>query len=402
MAELGPWVGGPLALAVSGGADSLALAWLTRRWWSGGGADRPDRLLGLVVDHRLRPQSTAEATLTAGRLGSIGIEARILTLEGLAPGAGIAARARAARYAALSAACRAAGAVDLLLAHHRLDQAETVAMRLAAGSHARGLAAMAAIAEQRDLRLVRPLLDCPPEALRDVLRAAGLGWVEDPSNADHRHTRARLRAGLRDAPARVADLLARADAAGAARMRAEAGLVAEIAACAKPTPFGAVRLLRPAERIDPAVLAALIRWVGAAGFEPGAAALAAFADRMRQGATLGGVRAVRSAGAVWLVREPAACAAPVPARDGVVWDGRFRLRGAVGEGATLGALGDAPVPRDIGRPWPKPALRAAIPALRAGTRLLGVPHLGWAAPGFAHLRLEPAWDDPLLRRAFWR
>nr|WP_246330107.1 tRNA lysidine(34) synthetase TilS [Endobacter medicaginis] len=401
MAGLGPWAGGPVALAVSGGADSLALAWLTQRWQAGTAQGRPDRLLGLIVDHRLRPESADEAALTARRLAAIGVESRILRLDNLGPGPAIAARARAARYTALFAACREAGAIDLLLAHHRLDQAETVAMRERAGSRERGLAAMATIAEQRDLRLVRPLLGCPPQGLREVLRAAGLGWVEDPSNADHRHTRARLRAGLRDDPDAIAALLARAAAAGSARMRGEAALADELAACCAPTAYGAVALRVAPARLSPAALSALVRWVGAGAFAPGTNALATFAARAAAGATLGGVRAVRSAGAVWLVREPAACAAPVAAADGAVWDARFRLRGRPGDGVTLGALGAQPPPRVVAHPWPKPALRAAIPALRQGARLVAVPHLGFFEPGYADLGVEPVWRDPLLGRALW-
>ncbi|NVN30703.1 hypothetical protein HUK83_10220, partial [Endobacter medicaginis] len=58
-------------------------------------------------------------------------------------------------------------------------------------------------------------------------------------------------------------------------------------------------------------------------------------------------------------------------------------------------------PRVVAHPWPKPALRAAIPALRQGARLVAVPHLGFFEPGYADLGVEPVWRDPLLGRALW-
>ena len=98
MAPLG--AGRRVAVAVSGGADSMALALLTAGW---------GEALALIVDHGVRAESAAEAALVARRLAERGITARVLTVRDLAPGPGIAARARAARYAALSDALRRAG-----------------------------------------------------------------------------------------------------------------------------------------------------------------------------------------------------------------------------------------------------------------------------------------------------
>ena len=141
-------------------------------------------LSAFVVDHGLRPEAGAEAEATTATLSRLSIPARILKLKGLEPGPGLPARARAARYAALQAACRADGILDLLLGHHAGDQAETVLMRRASGSGPAGLAAMAASVQLGNVRLLRPLLTVPPGRLRATLRERGIGWAEDPTNSD--------------------------------------------------------------------------------------------------------------------------------------------------------------------------------------------------------------------------
>nr|WP_230975583.1 tRNA lysidine(34) synthetase TilS [Acetobacter garciniae] len=193
MAELGPFGPDdpalpPIALAVSGGGDSLALAWLARQWRA--------NLLALVVDHGLRADSAQEADLTHDRLSRMGMAARVLRLTDLARGAGMAARARQARYRALLQACRAEGCVNLLLGHQADDQAETAFMRQRAGSGPDGLAAMGWVSIRDGVRLVRPLLGVSRLALRNTLREAGLAWVDDPSNEDRRAERVRVRQAL--------------------------------------------------------------------------------------------------------------------------------------------------------------------------------------------------------------
>ncbi len=107
MSPLGPFKSPPrLALAVSGGADSLSLALLGDRW----ARSRGGSVLALIVEHGLRPESKAEAATTAARLQERGIPVRILPLTGLRPGPALAERARDARFAALETACSESGA----------------------------------------------------------------------------------------------------------------------------------------------------------------------------------------------------------------------------------------------------------------------------------------------------
>ncbi|MEJ1979257.1 MAG: tRNA lysidine(34) synthetase TilS [Acetobacteraceae bacterium] len=243
----------------------------------------------LIVDHGLRAASAAEAERTRAVLAGLGMSARVLTLTGLRAGPGLAARARVARYVALTEACRAAGLVDLLLGHHAGDQAETVLMRSRRGSGAGGLAGMAALAESDSIRLVRPLLTVPPGRLRATLQAAGLDWVEDPTNADLRTTRARLRAELAGDLA----LLPVAARNGRAREAAERAAAAELAQRARLYPEGYV-VITPGP-ISPAALALLLRTVSG-GRLPAPQARWRPWRAPRGPATLAGVRVLPAAG----------------------------------------------------------------------------------------------------------
>jgi tRNA(Ile)-lysidine synthase len=179
-----------LAVAVSGGRDSLALTLLSHDW----AVERGGRAVGLIVDHGLRAESAGEAALTRDTLARHGIEAAILAWSGAKPQAGLQEAARGARYRLLRDECRRRGVLHLLLAHHADDQAETVAMRAARRSGADGLAGMAALVEQPEVRLLRPLLGVSRTRLTATLLARGVQWLDDPSNVDPRFERARLRA----------------------------------------------------------------------------------------------------------------------------------------------------------------------------------------------------------------
>ena len=181
-----------LAIAVSGGADSLCLAILAQGWAASYGGEA----FALIVDHHLRPESTMEAEQVGAWLKDLGIPHHILTWTEAQGGAGLQARARQARYRLLETWCRAHDTLHLLTAHHRGDQAETYAMRAARGSGASGLAAMAAVKETRFVRVLRPLLETPKARLVASLVAQNITWVEDPSNKNPVFERVRLRRRL--------------------------------------------------------------------------------------------------------------------------------------------------------------------------------------------------------------
>ncbi|HBK04420.1 MAG TPA: tRNA lysidine(34) synthetase TilS [Acetobacteraceae bacterium] len=375
MDHLGPYEPGPtLAVAVSGGADSMALAILTRDWVR----DRGGSVIALVVDHGLRPASGDEARLTVDRLRRQDIPARLLTISNLTHGAALAERARISRYEALTAACAEAGIVHLLLGHHLGDQVETLAMRVLRGSLTHGLAGMAALRETTHLRLLRPLLGIEPGEPRRLLNAKGIAWVEDPSNQNLLTMRARMRQGLAATPMAETGLRQALGAAGRLREREEAATAAELADRAVIRPEG-FALLSPG-RISAGALAALIQAISGAAYPPGIAQVSDLASDPKP-ATVAGVRLLPAGrfGEGWLViREEAAIGAPVPATNGAMWDGRFRTNGSGPAGATIGHLGDDAVLFKRGSRLPAAVLRT-LPAVRMGEMLASVPHLGYGS-----------------------
>ena len=324
LAQLGPYGTNPrLGVAVSGGADSSALALLAQNYCAARGGE----VRAFIVDHGLRAGADAEAALTARRLGERGIWVQIITLTGLPRGAGLQEAARDARYAALAEAAGGAGILHLLLGHHAADQAETVAMRRLRGpGGAEGICSWSA---RSRILLLRPLLGLRPETLRDYLREQKMEWVEDPSNAVQKFERVRLRqAGVTAVPE-----------GAETRVEREAEVAAFLAAHVQFYPEGFALL--DAASAPPAALGALIRVIGGGTYPPRQAALARLGAKLRA-ATLGGVRVLPAGrlGPGWLLaREPAACAPPVPALAGAVWDGRFGLQAAPTPGKNLGALG---------------------------------------------------------------
>ncbi len=188
MAALPEWHedGEPLAVACSGGPDSLALAILAAEAF-------PGRVHGLIVDHGLRAESAAEAAQTQGWLTALGIPSEILVWTGDKPASGIQAAAREARYRLLLQGCDRINTGYLLLAHHQDDQAETFLMALGRGAGLNGLAGMATTRNQKGMTYVRPFLAIPKSRLVATLTARGQRWIEDPSNENDRFDRVRLR-----------------------------------------------------------------------------------------------------------------------------------------------------------------------------------------------------------------
>jgi tRNA(Ile)-lysidine synthase len=169
-----------VAVAVSGGADSLALAAALAHLRPGAPA--------LVVDHGLQDGSARVAARAAEQCAGLGLAAQVLGPAPLPASGGPEAAARALRYALLEAA--APGPV--LLGHTRDDQAETVLLGLARGAGARSLAGMAPVRG----RWLRPLLDLPRALVRSACAEAGLTPWPDPHNAEDRFARVRVRALL--------------------------------------------------------------------------------------------------------------------------------------------------------------------------------------------------------------
>ena len=180
-----------IAVAVSGGGDSMALAFLLSRFC----ADKNITLHVLSVDHALRAESANEAR-KVGRIVTSWptTKHKILTWQTTAkPKTRIQEEARAARYALMAEYCAAQKIKYLFLAHHGDDQVETFLFRLAKGSGIDGLSVMPDMQERDGIILVRPLLDATHEDLIDTCRKNNIEWIEDPSNGMEKYARVRLR-----------------------------------------------------------------------------------------------------------------------------------------------------------------------------------------------------------------
>jgi len=176
--------GGDVVLAaVSGGADSVALlhalVTLAPAWRL--------RLHVLHVDHGLRPDSARDGAFVQALGARLGVPVEVAVVD--VPPGSLEDAARAARYAALQACARRVGATRIALGHTADDQAETVLMRLLAGSGVRGLAGIPPVRGA----IIRPLIERRRADVLAALASAGLDWVEDPTNRDPKFLRNRVR-----------------------------------------------------------------------------------------------------------------------------------------------------------------------------------------------------------------
>lgn len=486
-----------MALAVSGGGDSMALMHLVARWlrlhpqkahvgttqataaggrgsgatqhhaaserhgWinaMGGDIARLPQAIVLTVDHGLRADSAREAALVEEAARRLGLPCVVLRWQGDKPVTGVQDAARTARRAlmrdvivtepdAVEAACGVRSLLRVLvMAHHLEDQAETVLMRLGRGSGLDGLKGMAADAADTErpgdatggeaVRIMRPLLATSKQRLVDTLRANGITWVEDPSNADERFERVRIRkavetlAGVGIGPEMIAlsarrladaaawiDAAAREPHAGAGESGRfvhdidwHAGVYAELALPGTPTfdvpRYAAVRTVRQ-----------VLRSFGGEGREPELQQLETVVEIVRsnyaalpEGLTLGGCRLVfakrRGGGRTLQVfREGAGLhSAAAACRPGQVvsWDGgRFLITAdpaapPATEVRALGSQGWASLKRQLpalaGLGWPA-AAAATLPVIVAGDDIVAHPGLD------AALQAETRPGDEL--RAAW-
>lgn len=242
MDAFGVFESGPvIAVGVSGGADSLALSLLMHQW----ACLRGGHVVGLIVDHGLRPNSDSEASWVADQLGRFGINHHVLSWHGDKPVAAVQEKARMARQRLMLDWCRKRGVLHLALGHHANDQVETHLMRLARGGNATGLAAMSLVREHSAARIIRPLLMVGKSRLEATLAEMGEEWVCDPSNENEQFERTRVRNAVRELCAEGGDVSHLADSIreyGNLRRDLEQQGALALASCAALYPAGYARL----------------------------------------------------------------------------------------------------------------------------------------------------------------
>jgi len=415
-----------IAVGVSGGPDSLALMILADRW----ARERGGEAWGLIVDHRLRPESASEAATVAGWLAARGISHAILVWEGEKPATGIQEAARAARYRLLAGWCAEHGCVHLLTAHHRDDQIETYLIRRRAASGVDGLAGMAAVRELPQLRLARPLLGVPKARLVAFLEAEDQPYVRDPSNCNPAFERARIRLapaaphpnplpacgeresaftplpaggereGLTPAWEGKGQVLREIRANATTRIARERELAALLARAVTLHPAGFAALdpapIAVAGELGERALDRVIAVLSGTAYPVRREQLRRLRDALADGPvrprTLGGCRFVPWRGRVLGLREAARTGPPLqlePGRAGM-WDQRFAasMPAAAPMPVSIKALGSEGVAalrsEDVTDDNPLPRLvYPVLPAVWDSEGLVAVPHLLWRRATFA-------------------
>jgi tRNA(Ile)-lysidine synthase len=357
--RLDPGLKSPIAVAFSGGGDSLAALLLTKAW-----ADRRGRrVVALSLDHRLQPSSGDWIRFAGDTAARLGAEFRPLSWDGAKPGRGLAAAARAARHGLIAEAARQAGARVVVFGHTADDILEADLMR-AEGSglgFLREWGPSPVWPQGREVFLLRPLLGTRRAAIREALRARGETWIDDPANQDPRSARARARFRLTDAedPVPVVD----ADDA-----------LAALARTATISAHGYLRMDRDALRSAPTptmrrLLAVAVLCAGGGDRPPRGDRLDRLTGQVLGDtpfqATLAGAKIIGDE-ALLLTRDAGEARrgglSPLTPAAGavVVWDGRFEVT-APRDGLSVGALAGLMARLD-------PAERRALRALPASVR----------------------------------
>ena len=180
-----------LAVAVSGGPDSLALAYLTECY----ALKNKIKIKYFIVDHKLRKESSVEAKIVKKILKTIGINCKILDWYGKKPSKNIQATARDKRYSLLVNECKKNNIKYLLFGHHLNDLFENFLIRIVRGSGLNGLISFSKNTKYRDhnINILRPLLDIEKKDLIYISKTIFNFFVKDPSNINEIYKRTRIR-----------------------------------------------------------------------------------------------------------------------------------------------------------------------------------------------------------------
>ncbi len=176
-------------VAISGGPDSLSLAFLTKCY----SIFNSVKFNYALVDHKLRKESSIEAKKVVQILKKIGIECKILTWKGKKPVSNIQKIARNNRYYLLTKECNRLNAKTILLGHQMNDLHENFFLRMARGSGLKGLASFGKNSEFFNIKLLRPLIEVPKKDLEKLTLEVFKTFIKDPSNKNDDFTRVRIR-----------------------------------------------------------------------------------------------------------------------------------------------------------------------------------------------------------------
>ena len=370
-----------IALAVSGGSDSMALLRLAEQW-----SKKSVRISVLTVDHGLRIEAAAEARQVAEWCAILSLNHHILHWEGLKPRTGLPAKARVARYDLMSNWCSVNGVSYLLTAHTLDDQAETVLMRQARTDTAESLAGIWETAVWGGVKLHRPLLGQSREELRSYLKNLGQTWIDDPSNDDVKFERVRVRQALAQESKPDQRKMELAEIADRARREARAlaaatelwingqltsypegfGIIPKAGFCELDPGLQRrvlqqlIQIYGAGNRVEPGELDHLSKWIMGQGLS----------RRTLGGAVLACRQASVLIGREWARISP--LPTYVPDSGEVLWDGRFLVQAlpktqVVPVGSLPGVARREDIPGFV---------QQSLPAVLLGDGNVAIPHLG--------------------------
>ena len=178
-----------IATALSGGCDSMALTLLMNEWCK----KHSIHLTAVIVDHKLRPESTDEANEVKRKMDKLAINCEILTYTGIIPTSNIEEIARNYRYDLIIDFCKNHKINFVATGHNKNEQVETFLLNLIRGSGVYGLCGIPEVIEKDGIKFIRPLLNYSKDDLKNFCKQYNQKWVEDPSNQDDKYLRVQLR-----------------------------------------------------------------------------------------------------------------------------------------------------------------------------------------------------------------
>ncbi|WP_321364472.1 tRNA lysidine(34) synthetase TilS [uncultured Celeribacter sp.] len=368
-----------LAVAVSGGGDSLALLHLMAEW----AAEERVKLEAVTVNHGLRPEAAHEAQFVAEVSERLKVKHTTLNWSGYKGTGNLQDAARRARYRLMADWAKTRGISTIALAHTADDQAETFFMRLARASGIDGLTGMQRRRVSDGITWVRPLLMQERFELRQYLRELREPWIDDPSNDDEAFERVKARRAMEELTKLGIDVhvVGRVmDHLGQVRSALDFATHDHALDCVFEEHGDLIidrrRFAEGSPEVNRRLVVAALRWIASAEYGPRGMKLQEFLSAMMRGrdATLHGVRLLGGKESFRLTREHAAVAGTV-ALPGGVWDGRWVIEGVDNKEFIIRALGEDGLLQLGERPADAPPREtlAASPAVFDGNTLISAP-----------------------------
>lgn len=375
----------PVAVAVSGGVDSLSLLLLAHELAQKKGS----YIVGLTVDHGLRPESKEEALLVKKWAQERGIKHVILEWVGDKPSSRLQERARNARYALLIEWCKEHQISTLLLGHHQQDQEETFWLRLSAGSGLDGLSGIKKCSVREGITFLRPLLNVPKERIKKILRGKNQEWIEDPSNQNPHFFRGRLRRFFQEeglSSSRLTQVINKlqidVDFIQTSLQETIENIVQAHESGYLTVKKDHFNNLHPA--LSRRLLSFLVQWFSRAEYAPRTTQVTEILNKIKRESpfTAGGIYWVFSHEAIFLIREKRAIKETVlisQLQKKTIWDQRFwidpKLSQYVSKDVVIDLLGSVPgLNKEINTSIPK-RVWFTLPALWEKGKVVAVPHL---------------------------